>query len=273
MAQPVVIQQPLVVEQPAPTVIVQQPADAQPTQAVLQPPVDYAQPLSTSAPPPEPAAADPAVQTFDEGRAAFKEGNYALALQKTDQALKTLPSDAAMHEFRALCLFALKQYEQSASTLYAVLSAGPGWDWTTMSGLYPSVDVYTGQLRGVEDYRGAHPDSAPARFVLAYHYLTQGHTENAVDELKEVVKLQPSDQLSAQLVAQLSGASAKPGRGSWPPAQAAEAPPVPAEKLVGAGRPALRRTRPSRFAHRGCEIQVGDPVAGQGPADRRILYL
>ena len=56
-------------------------------------------------------------------------------------------------------------------------------------------------MRALEDYRAAQPQSASARFVLAYHYFTQGHTEAAVEELKEVVKLQPGDQLSTQLIA------------------------------------------------------------------------
>jgi hypothetical protein len=33
-----------------------------------------------------------------------------------------------------------------------VLSVGPGWDWTTLIGLYPSIDVYTTQLRALEDF-------------------------------------------------------------------------------------------------------------------------
>ena len=202
------------------------------------PPVDYSQPLSTSAPPPDPTVADPAMQTFDAARAAFKAGNYAEALQKTDEALKTLPNDAAINEFRALCLFALKQYDQAAGTLYAVLSAGPGWDWTTLSGLYPSVDVYTAQVRALEDYRTEHPQSASARFVLAYHYLTQGHTEAAVEELKEVVKLQPADQLSAQLVTQLSGDKAAGGSPALPAAPS----PAPAP----AGRSRRHRAEPRR---------------------------
>jgi tetratricopeptide (TPR) repeat protein len=200
---------PAVVTQP---VVVDQPVEA--SASVY----DYSQPLATEAPPPDEAVADPAIQTFDAARAAFLAGNYAEALQKTDEALKTLPSDAALHEFRALCLFALKQYDQEAATLYAVLSAGPGWDWTTLVRLYPDVDVYTAQLRALEAYVGANPSSAPARFVLAYHYLTQGHTEAAVEELKDVVKLQPSDRLSTQLVTQLSGDAGKaPAEGSVPP--------------------------------------------------------
>jgi tetratricopeptide (TPR) repeat protein len=203
---------------------------------------DYSQPLSTEAIPPEDATTDQAVQVFDAGRTAFLAGNYAEALQQTDAALKVLPSDAAIHEFRALCLFALKQYDPAAATLYAVLSAGPGWDWTTLVRLYPGVDVYTAQLRDLEAYITAHPQSASARFVLSYHYLTQGHTENAVEELKEVLKLQPSDRLSAQIVAQLSGGAAEaqtPGATATnPPVAEAAAPPASAApanegKLVG----------------------------------------
>jgi len=247
---PYFITQPVVIQQPVPTtVVVQQPVPVQQPAAVVEAaPIDYSQPLNTSAAPPDPTTADPAMQTFDAARAAFKAGNYAEALQQTDQVLKALPSDAAINEFRALCLFALKQYDQAAATLYAVLSAGPGWDWTTLSGLYPSVDVYTEQVRALEDYRTAQPQSASARFILAYHYLTQGHTEAAVEELKEVVKLQPGDRLSAQLVAQLSGdrTQTSPDGSAPSPAQAPAAAPAPAVQgnLVGAWKasPAMGTT-------------------------------
>ena len=95
-------------------------------------------------------------------RASFKQGNYDQALAQTDAALKTLPSDTALHEFRALCLFALTRYDEAAATLYAVLSVGPGWDWATLVGLYPDVDVYTAQLRALEAYCDANTDRGPA---------------------------------------------------------------------------------------------------------------
>ena len=89
---------------------------------------------------------------FDAGRASFQQGNYTDALQQADAALAKLPNDTTLHEFRALCLFALGRYDEAAAALYAVLSVGPGWDWTTLIGLYPDVDVYTAQLRALEDY-------------------------------------------------------------------------------------------------------------------------
>jgi hypothetical protein len=173
-------------------------------QPVAALPYNYAQPINTQAPPPQPAVADAAMQTFDGAREAFKGGDYKQALSLVDQALISLPNDATLHEFRALALFALGQYDQAAVPLYAVLSNGPGWDWTTVVSLYPSVDVYTAQLRSLEDFTVSHTGSVAGHFVLAYHYLTQGHPAEAAGQFKRVVALQPSDKLSAQLLRQLS---------------------------------------------------------------------
>ncbi|AGA27108.1 tetratricopeptide repeat protein [Singulisphaera acidiphila] len=177
----------------------QQPGDA--PQQTAAPASDYSQPISTTATHPEPAVADQATAAFNQAREAFKAGDYANALQLDQQALTQMPNDTTLHEFLALVLFAQGKYEQAAAPLYAVLSVGPGWDWTTLSGMYPDVATYTGQLRNLEAYVAANPNSAQGRFVLAYQYLSEGHDENAVTQLKQVVKLQPEDTLSAQLVA------------------------------------------------------------------------
>ena len=128
-------------------------ADGQPAVAA---PYDYSQPIDTASAPADESVADPAMALFDAGRASFQQGNYADALQQTNDALAKLPNDTTLHEFRALCLFALGRYDEAAATLYAVLSVGPGWDWTTLISLYPSVDVYTTQLRALEDYCNGH---------------------------------------------------------------------------------------------------------------------
>jgi Tfp pilus assembly protein PilF len=164
---------------------------------------DLSQPLQSVAPQADPAGQ--AMLTFDAARASFKAGLHESALEKTEQVLQTMPNDAAVHEFRALCLFALQRYDQAAEALYTVLSAGPGWDWTTMIGLYPNVDVYSAQLRALEEYRTANPNSAAARFVLGYHYLTEGFEESAVGQFNRVIELKPNDSLSRMIVANLTG--------------------------------------------------------------------
>jgi thioredoxin-like negative regulator of GroEL len=73
-----------------------------------------------------------------------------------------------------------------------------------MRGLYPDEDTYTRQLRALEEQVRKAPDSAEARFVLAYQYLVLGSKDEAVKQLKEVVRVQPQDKLSAALVKALT---------------------------------------------------------------------
>ena len=54
-------------------------------------------------------------------------------LTQVNQAIAKKPNDPVLHEFRALILFATKEYKASAAVVYAVLSMGPGWDWATLS--------------------------------------------------------------------------------------------------------------------------------------------
>jgi cytochrome c-type biogenesis protein CcmH/NrfG len=147
---------------------------------------------------------------FDAAREAFKAGDAVKAQTLVEKAIELLPSDATLHEFRALTLFAQGRYKEAAATLYAVLAAGPGWDWKTMRGLYPDEDTYTRQLRALEEHVRKDPNSGEAHFVLAYQYLVLGSKDEAVKQLKEVVRVQPQDKLSAALLKALtpSGAAA-----------------------------------------------------------------
>jgi tetratricopeptide (TPR) repeat protein len=145
-----------------------------------------------------------AMPLLNAARSAFMQGDYKTALAQVDQAIVLVPNDTVLHELRGLVLFALGRYKEAAAVDYAVLSAGPGWDWTTLSSLYPNVEVYTAQLRALEQYTKSHPTASEARFLLADHYLTCGHTDAAAAQLKEVVQLNPKDRLSAQLLSSIS---------------------------------------------------------------------
>jgi tetratricopeptide (TPR) repeat protein len=209
---------------------------------VLTVPIVAAESAATETAPAEPASAPttPAlppgvsaegVAKFDEARAAFLEGRYEEALKLADAAVALMPRDAVLNEFRALVLFALQRYAESAAAMHAVLDVGPGWDWKTLSSLYPSVNVYTSQLRALEDTRDRDPKAASVRFLLGYHYLSDGYPDAALAEFQKAVKLQPRDTVAAKLVATLSLREAE----STAPPDAATAPnAVPSDKLIGA---------------------------------------
>ncbi|HKI17989.1 MAG TPA: tetratricopeptide repeat protein, partial [Isosphaeraceae bacterium] len=195
---------------------------------------DYAQPINVTAAPPDPTVADSTEQVFSAGRDAFKAGDYQRALDLADQVLKATPNAPVVHEFRALCLFALKRYEEAATVAYAVLSAGPCWNWSTLVGLYPDVDTYTNQLRGLEAAVRSQPNATPDRFLLAYHYLVQGNNDAAGAEFANVAKLEPKDQLAASFAkafTKTKEVAATAVSGTAPAAagsQAAQAAPAPA---------------------------------------------
>ena len=166
---------------------------------------------------PAPSVPSEAVINFDSARAAFRDGDYAKALESVDQAISLLPKDAALHEFRSLALFALGRYRESTAAIHAVLAVGPGWNWTTMSGLYENKDDYVKQLRALENHIRNQPRTADARFLLAYHYMTLGHNDSAKRQYQAVLELEPKDTVAADLLRMMGGevpSSLSPSSGS-----------------------------------------------------------
>ena len=122
-------------------------------------------------------------EAAEASRVAFKQGDYLSALNKVDEAIAYETGDPALQ----------------AGVLNPVLASGPGWDWATMIGLYPNSDVYTNQLRKLESYVSASPDSADSHFVLGYHYMVGGFLEQAFQMFDRVTQLQPADSVARQL--------------------------------------------------------------------------
>ena len=137
-AEPVVVEQPVVVPGVAPT-------------AISATSYDYSQPIDTQAPPPEPRwPTRPRPRSTPPASPSRRATIPALWL--AEQALNDLPNDSTLHEFRALCvsLSSVTSRRPSRSTQCS-LSAQDGTG-PRSSGLYPSMVVYTQQLRALETY-------------------------------------------------------------------------------------------------------------------------
>jgi tetratricopeptide (TPR) repeat protein len=160
------------------------------------------------------------LKSFDAAANAFRKKDYNLALEKTDDALEQLPYDSAIHEFRALVLFAQGDYPQAAATIYAVLAVSPGWDWTTLSSRYDDQEEYARHLRQLEAFDKQNPDSAVAAFLRGYHYTTCRHTEAAAKYLQAAARLLPDDALIPRLATLIAGAAEKSPASSVPAAPA-----------------------------------------------------
>ena len=215
----------------------QNPYPAQPVSTV----VSYTEPITVVAARTAPSEEDAAQMTerseshIADSQEAFKQTDYLRALESANKAVTEAPGDGALHEYRALVLFALGKYSEAAGVLNPVLAGGPGWDWTTMISLYHSQESYMSQLAALENYSRAKPAAADAHFLLGYHYMVCGHLDKASAEFDAAAKLQPADSVSAQL-RDLTRASSTSG--ATDPAETPEetpppAAPVPLEKLTG----------------------------------------
>ncbi|MFD2160307.1 tetratricopeptide repeat protein [Rubritalea tangerina] len=199
--------------------------------------VNYAQPVTSSAEQAVEQRSDmsqkesdslaaKASAAFDEALKKFKQKDYLNALKKVDEAISYDPGETVQHEFKALCLFALKKYPDAAGVLNSVLSSNPGWGWDTMIGLYDASSTYEAQLRALEDYAKKSPKAADAQFLLGYHYMTAGYMEEAEEAFAKCVELQPRDQVAAELMRLTKNSSTGDSQGSADPKQKEYAPPA-----------------------------------------------
>lgn len=220
------------------------PYPVQPVTVVDRQVVTYQEPITVVAAKTAPKADDETARITQksesliaESQAAFKQGNYLVALESANKAIAEAPGDGALHEYRALILFALGKFSEAAGVLNPVLAGGPGWDWSTMIALYNTQETYMSQLDALKNYSKGKPNAADAHFLLGYHHMVCGHLEEAAEEFEAAAKLQPADSVSAQL-RDLTKASSQSGSDEpTEPDSEKEAAPqtaLPLEKLSGA---------------------------------------
>lgn len=204
---------------------------------------------------------------LDSAVAAFKQNDYDQALDIVDKGISQYPTDAVLHEFRALVLFAREDYQQAAATVHSVLAVGPGWNWETMRSFYTDVAIYTKQLRALENFAKKNSDDAGSRFLLAYHYLAGGHQDAAARKLAEVVKLAPRDQVAADVLNMITASAAASTAAAPAPADNRQLPvgaaPQAATRQPAAAQPA---EAPTPNAPPTAADQTATPAAKVDPA-------
>jgi hypothetical protein len=137
---------------------------------------------------------------FATAREAFQQGDLDAALKAISAAALQSPHNQDIHQFHSLVLFAKQEYCKSATVAHAVLEEGPGWTWSTLQTFYASPDVYTQELRQLEQYVREHSSDANVRFLLGYHYLMLNHVEVAQRQFARVAEVEPKDKLSANIL-------------------------------------------------------------------------
>lgn len=164
-------------------------------------PVDYSLPVDTEQflltdREPQALAFGPLSEAMDLMRA----GNYSQALARFDGLVAQDPGNVALHELRSLALFGLQRFDEAAETLYAVLSVAPGSNWTTMIAEFGSLEVYNRSLGALREHLRTPQHTSAGHFVIAYHYLSQGHSDAARVHFQRASEGEPRDQVSRLMI-------------------------------------------------------------------------
>lgn len=116
------------------------------------------------------------------------------------RAAKAEESADGRPEFQALTLFAKHDYTQAAQIIRGLGISYQCWHQSSMNEFYDDPDAYAKQLGTLEKFVRANPRMADAHFLLAYHYMKNGDSEAAANEMQKVVTLKPDDRLAGGLL-------------------------------------------------------------------------
>jgi tetratricopeptide (TPR) repeat protein len=169
---------------------------------------------------------------YNAGRQAFQSGDFSNAMRLASHAGVEAPQNARVHELMSLALLGAADYRSAATEAHAALALGTIADWPALLSYFNSAEKYSSQLRTLEKYVGDNPGSAPARFLLGYHYLMTNHRDEAKKQLTEALKLTPKDKLAAHLVGQLEA-----NQPITPPTAATPTPPTPTPTIAPPANP------------------------------------
>ena len=137
---------------------------------------------------------------LDEAIQSFQNGDFANAMRMAEHAIVDSPRDSEAHEVVSLAAMANKDYRTAATEAHAVIALGGVPSWNQVYPLYQNVDTYTSQLRALEDYVKANPNSAEGQFLLGVQYMTTGYSSDAHEHLAKAAELTPKDKIAQELV-------------------------------------------------------------------------
>ena len=138
----------------------------------------------------------------DAIEAAYRQGDYQLALQRAEKADQLVPGDPEIQQLHALALFALGRYPEAGLTVRDVLTDGVIWTWPALRRLHPDDEAYLNLYRRLQT-AATSPVSADTLILLAYHDLVLGRLDAARKSLQKVVELQPDNSFARTVIANL----------------------------------------------------------------------
>lgn len=137
---------------------------------------------------------------------AFREHRFEEAARLSDHATVEDPQNGKLYLFAAQSKFALGEYEAAAGYVHRAASLLDRTEWGYVVENYKQFyrgQDYVTQMNRLVSYCKDNPRAAYAHFLRGYQYKYLGYTNSARTLLAAALKMEPQDQLAADLLSML----------------------------------------------------------------------
>lgn len=128
-----------------------------------------------------------------EGALASLQGEWGVALEKFQQALKTRPNDFRIHYNLGIAAYQLRRYTEAETHLKRTVQLKPNYTtgWKSLGMTYEARGMPEHAIRAYSESIKREPDDLPTRLKRAYLYQRTGNPDAALADFQHITKVYP----------------------------------------------------------------------------------
>ncbi|MCX7992532.1 MAG: tetratricopeptide repeat protein [Fimbriimonadales bacterium] len=128
-----------------------------------------------------------------EGALASLQGEWGVAIEKFQQALKTRPNDFRIHYNLGIAAYQLRRYDLAERHLKRAVELQPNYTtgWKSLGMTYEARELPEYAIRAYGESLKREPDDLPTRLKRAYLYQRTGNLDAALADFRHITKVYP----------------------------------------------------------------------------------
>ncbi|OYT75558.1 MAG: hypothetical protein CFK49_02550 [Armatimonadetes bacterium JP3_11] len=128
-----------------------------------------------------------------EGALASLQGEWGVAIEKFQQALKTRPNDFRIHYNLGIAAYQLRRYTEAETHLKRTVELKPDYTtgWKSLGMTYEARGMPEHAIRAYSESIRREPDDLPTRLKRAYLYQRTGNMDAALADFQRIAKVYP----------------------------------------------------------------------------------
>jgi tetratricopeptide (TPR) repeat protein len=128
-----------------------------------------------------------------EGALASLQGEWGVAIEKFQQALKTRPNDFRIHYNLGIAAYQLRRYEEAEKHLKRTVELKPDYTtgWKSLGMTYESRGMPEHAIRAYSESIKREPDDLPTRLKRAYLYQRTDNLDAALVDFRHITRVYP----------------------------------------------------------------------------------